>query len=141
MKRPGETPAGNVGEVGSCTSCEMKARNVSPLLAPLLLVPLEEPLLLLLLLLPLLVVLLGLLFELQERAKLHKTEATNVSASRFNPGTPKSMRDRDLDARIGIITEQLLNFSHGTRLAVRGDAKPTPILYSRSNAIRSVSTP
>lgn len=69
---------------------ETKARDASPLGRPLP-VPVPTPLEELL---------------LQEiNATLAKTRTTRQKKQFFKPGTPKSMKDNDLDAKTGIITE------------------------------------
>jgi hypothetical protein len=51
----------------------------------------------------------------------------------FKLGTPKSMRDRDLDARNRIITERLRRIWRVVRPASRQYAKATVLLYSGEN--------
>jgi hypothetical protein len=48
----------------------------------------------------------------------------------FKPGTPKSMKDRDLDARKRIITERLLRISAGSRARLPPGCKSgTPLVF------------
>jgi hypothetical protein len=49
----------------------------------------------------------GFFFPQEIRAVQTIMSATMLTEIRFKPGTPKSMKDRDLDARKRIITERL----------------------------------
>jgi hypothetical protein len=102
------TPVGKSGFV-------TKTRNLS-LLGPLLVAAVEE-----------------LELPHETMATLAATSAKMLTKILFKPGTPKSMRDRDLDARNRIITERverILAAAHGYR---HRDAKATVLLYSEKN--------
>jgi hypothetical protein len=53
----------------------------------------------------------------------------------FKPGTPKSMRDRDLDARKRIISERLRGIWRRMAGAAGVDAKAAILLYSEENGL------
>jgi hypothetical protein len=96
---------------------ETKARNLS-LLGPLLVLVLvlEE-------------------LELPQETMLTPTAISTkmLTKTLFKPGTPKRMRDRDLDARKRIITERLGRILADARAVAARDAKATLLLYSEEN--------
>jgi hypothetical protein len=53
----------------------------------------------------------------------------------FKPGTPKSVKDRDLDARKRIITERLGRISSVGSACLPPDAKASVLLYSEENGL------
>jgi hypothetical protein len=71
------------------------------------------------------------------------TKSEMANADFFKPGTSKSMRDGELDARIGIITEHPpAGPRDPPRHHQRGDdAKLIFILYSQADGFRSAGPP
>jgi hypothetical protein len=114
----------NTGEIVSVplaplalSGFEMKARNLMPL--GLCVVVVEE------LLLP------------QEIMVILTVTSTKMLAKiLFKPGTPKSMKDKDLDARNRIITEPLRRILRAEHCVCGQDAKAAVLLYSEENGYR-----
>jgi len=107
---PVPVPAGKSG-------FEIKTRNLSPLgLVEIVLVELE-----------------GLLFPQEIRVIQTAASAKMPIKILFKPGTPKSVKDRDLDARKRIITERLRRNLGPDQRATRQDAKAAILLYSEKN--------
>jgi hypothetical protein len=61
------------------------------------------------------------------------TSAMILARVLFKPGTPKTMRDRDLDARKRIIAERLGRILAAVPASSRQDAKALALLYSEQN--------
>jgi len=105
---------------------ETNARNLSPLKRRALLEGLEPP--------------------QETMATLPATRTAKVIKVFFKPGTPSSMRDRDLDARNGIIAEGVKETGEAdftpSYFVSQGkfspDAKPRSILYSQLNGNQSL---
>src|ERR1700689_4854034 len=97
---------------------EIKTRNLSPLgLVEIVLAVVPE----------------GLLFPQEIKVTQTAASAKMPIKILFKPGTPKSVKDRDLDARKRIITERLRrNLGPGQR-ATRQDAKAAIFLYSEKD--------
>jgi hypothetical protein len=99
---------------------EIKTRNLSPLgLVEIVLV----------------VVLEGLLFPQEIKVTQTAASAKMPINILFKPGTPKSVKDRDLDARKRIITERLQRNLGPDQGASRQDAKAAILLYSEENGL------
>jgi hypothetical protein len=85
---------------------------------------------------------LGLWVVVEELLLPHETIVTPTAMSTrmlikilFKPGTPKSMRDRDLDARKRIISERLRGIWRRMAGAGGVDAKAAILLYSEDNGL------
>src|ERR1700733_7666899 len=74
-----------------------------------------------------------LLFPQAIMVRLAAVSAKMPSKILFKPETPKSMKDRDLDARNRIITERLRRIYGRSRHTGRQDAKAASLLYPENN--------
>src|SRR5579862_1035799 len=96
----------------------MKTRNARPLGLVEMVLPVEVE---------------GLPFPQAIMVRLTAVSAKMPIKILFKPGTPKSKKDRDLDARKRIITERLRRIWDPSRRAGRKDAKAACLLYSEKN--------